>query len=140
MAEGLLRAALDADSNIKVSSAGVAAMPGQSMSRETQSILKKHNASLKGFVSRQVDEALLGQASLVIAMTASHAELIKRFFPDSCGEVKLLGDYIKDDDHWAGADVPDPIGMGESAYEEVAEVIEMALPSIIAEIKKTNNN
>jgi hypothetical protein len=33
--------------------------------------------------------------------------------------------------------VPDPIGMGRRAYEEVAGVLELAIPSIIAYIDQT---
>jgi hypothetical protein len=33
--------------------------------------------------------------------------------------------------------VPDPIGMGPAAYEEVAKVLETAIPSIIAYLDST---
>ena len=139
MAEGLLKASVKGDSNIRVISAGVAAMPGQLVSRETQEILSENGGALKGFKSQQVDEVLLKEADLVIAMTSAHADrvrqLVRQFFSAHVGEVNLLCDYIDPSEGLAGADIPDPIGMGKAAYEEVAEVMALAMPGIIEAIR-----
>lgn len=119
------------DEGVRVVSAGVAAMSGQPASRETQQVLSNKGASLKGFKSQQVDERLLKQADLIIAMTSSHADVVKRYFSDYAGAVNLLCDYVAPEEGLAGADIPDPIGMGMDAYEEVAEVMELALPGIL---------
>ena len=93
--------------------------------------MQSRKASLSGFRSRQVDESLLLQSDLIIAMTNSHASMVKQFFPECADAVCLLCDFVDKDEGLAGADVPDPIGMGKRAYEEVAAVIELALPGII---------
>jgi len=131
MAEALLRKAVGGIPGIKISSAGVGAMPGQSASRETISILEAKKAPLQDFQSRQVDEHLLSSSDLVIAMTKSHAAIVREYFPERADSVSLLCDFIDEDERLVGADVPDPIGMGIEAYQEVAEVIELALPGII---------
>jgi protein-tyrosine-phosphatase len=131
MAEALLRKAVEGIPGIKISSAGVGAMPGQSASRETISILEAKKAPLQDFQSRQVDEHLLSSSDLVIAMTKSHAAIVREYFPERADSVSLLCDFIDEDEGLVGADVPDPIGMGIEAYQEVAEVIELALPGII---------
>ena len=131
MAEALLKEALSGRADIDVGSAGVAAMPGQGASRETVAVLKRKNINFNTFKSRQVDDELLSGANLIITMTESHADTVKRYLPDCAGSVKLLCDFINEDKALAGADVPDPIGMGSEAYEEVAEVIALALPGII---------
>jgi len=113
--------------SVQVSSAGVAAMPGQPASRETQAVLKARGAEMEHFRSRAIDEEILAKADLIIAMTNSHAEVVKRIYPERADSVFLLGDFIEG---CAGQDVPDPIGMGMDAYEEVAEVIELAIPQI----------
>lgn len=135
MAEGLLKSALQSEGNIVVASAGVAAMPGQPMSAETEEILSQKGAAVPSFRSQQVSEKLLSQADQIIAMTASHAEMVRRFFGGSAGEVALLTDFIDPDEGLVGADIPDPIGMGRPAYEEVAEVMELAMPGIIDSLK-----
>ena len=134
MAEGLLKAALHCAggrSDVDVISAGVAAMPGQPASRETQDILEANGASLKGFRSQSVDESLLDRADLVIAMTESHADVVRRYFPTHAENVALLCDFIDPEEGLGGADIPDPIGMGVEAYEEVAEVMNLALLGIV---------
>jgi len=131
MAEALLRKAVGGIPGIKISSAGVGAMPGQSASRDTISILEAKKAPLQDFQSRQVDEHLLSSSDLVIAMTKSHAAIVREYFPERADSVSLLCDFIDEDEGLVGADVPDPIGMGIEAYQEVAEVIELALPGII---------
>ena len=135
MAEALLKEAIRGRAGINVGSAGVAAMPGQGASRETMAVLKRKNINFNTFKSRQVDDALLSEADLIIAMTESHAAHVKRFLPDRARCVKLLCDFIDEGEALSGVDVPDPIGMGSKAYEEVAEVIGLALPGIIEELE-----
>jgi protein-tyrosine-phosphatase len=136
MAEALLRKAVGDNSGLKIGSAGVGAMIGQPASRETLDIVKSKKASLSGFSSRLVDEDLLSSSDLIIAMTNSHAAMVKDYFPKCADSVCLLCDFINEDEGLVGADLPDPIGMGSRAYQEVATVIELALPSIISRLDK----
>ncbi len=129
MAEGLLVAALDEGSKIAVGSAGVAAMSGQLASRETTAILEDRGATLEQFKSRQVDQDLVKEADLIIAMSESHADVLSRLIPGL--EVNLLTDFIDPEEGLQGVDVPDPYGMNQAAYEEVAEVIDLAIPGIL---------
>ena len=69
-------------------------------------------------------------------MTKSHASIVREYFPERADSVSLLCDFIDEDEGLVGADVPDPIGMGIEAYQEVAEVIELALPGIINKLGK----
>ena len=134
MAEGLMQAALKKEHDfVRVASAGVAALPGQRASRETCEILKEKKAELKDFKSDQVDEAILAASSVIITMTDSHAQLVKQCFPDCASRVKLLSEFVSEHDVFYGRDLPDPIGMGASAYQEVAELIERAIPQIVIE-------
>lgn len=131
MAEGLLKAALREEQTVRVSSAGVAATPGQKASRDTLQILKKTGAALNGFTSRQVDDEVVSGADLIIAMTRSHAETVIRHFPTRANDVRLLTDFIDPGEGLQGEDTPDPFGMGTAAYREVAEVMQLAMPGII---------
>ena len=135
MAEGLFRAALRqqslSDQEVSVGSAGVAAMPGQVMSLETEEILNDQDASIDGFRSREVNGELVNDADLIIAMTGSHADVLCRYFPRHAKKVYLMGDFIDENEPVAGREIPDPIGMGKEAYVEVAEVMELAIPSIL---------
>ncbi len=134
MAEGLLRKAVDGRSNFAVSSAGVAASKGAPVSRESLSALKKRGATLENFKSRPVSDEILDAASHVFAMTEGHLAALEAYYPQHSDKFFLVREFSGITDKRQGVDVPDPIGMGPAAYEEVAKVLEAAIPAIIAYI------
>lgn len=129
MAEGLFRKALGQRKGWVVRSAGVAASVGSKESRDTAKILSDRSASLQGFRSQQVSEKMIEEADAVFAMTEGHLSALEYDFPDQTDKFYLLGDFV-DDPEMAG-DVPDPIGQGPRAYEEVAKVLEAAFPGVL---------
>ena len=132
MAEGLFRKAAASRDDLGVGSAGVAAGKGMPASRETLAALRKRDASLEGFASRPVTEELLRQATHVFAMTEGHLAVLEQRFPHHAEKFFLVGEFAGITDKRQGVDVPDPIGMGPAAYEEVAGVLEKAVPAILA--------
>lgn len=134
MAEGLLRKAVAGRADFSVSSAGVAASKGAPVSRETLAALKKRGASLDGFKSRPISDEILDAASHVFAMTEGHLAALEACFPHHSDKFFLVREFAGITDKRQGVDVPDPIGMGSVAYEEVAKVLEAAIPAIIAYI------
>jgi protein-tyrosine-phosphatase len=129
MAEGLFCKALGARAGWVVRSAGVAASVGSKESRETAKVLRDRGAELKEFRSRQVSAAMIAEADAIFAMTQGHLYALEDEFPEFSDKFYLLGDFV-DDESFDG-DVPDPIGMGSRAYEEVAKVLEAAYPGIL---------
>jgi protein-tyrosine phosphatase/ribose 5-phosphate isomerase B len=132
MAEGLFRKATTGRSDIGVSSAGVAASKGSPASRETLAALAKRGAKLENFTSRQVTDSILKEATHVFAMTEGHLTMLEARFPHHAGKFFLVREFSGITDKRQGIDVPDPIGMGHAAYEEVAKVLDTAIPAIIA--------
>ena len=137
MAEGIFRQAIAGRGDYVVSSAGVAASKGAPCSRETAALLKNRKAPLDGFASRPVSETLLSAATHVFAMTRSHLQALESRFPHHSEKFYLVCEFAGLPGEGIGSDVPDPIGMGRRAYEEVAEVLDVAVPSIIAYIDET---
>ena len=137
MAEGLFRKAVAGRGDYKVSSAGVAASRGAPCNPETATLLKKREAMLDNFVSRQVSDAMLSAATHVFAMTHSHLQTLEARFPRHADKFYLACEFAEIPNEGIGIDVPDPIGMGRRAYEEVADVLDIAIPSIIAYIDQT---
>lgn len=132
MAEGLFRKAIAGRGDFEVGSAGVAAAKGCTASGETLAVLKKRGATLDGFKSRPVSETLLAKATHVFAMTEGHLAVLEARFPEHSDKFFLVREFAGISDKRQGIDVPDPIGMGLPAYEEVAKTLEAAIPSIIA--------
>ena len=139
LAEGLFRQATVGRTDFTVSSAGIAATKGTPASRETQHILKQRGAPLTGFKSRPVTATILQAATHVFAMTTGHIAALETRFPEHAAKLFLVREFAGMTDKRHGTDVPDPIGMGIAAYEEVAKLLDAAIPSIIAYIDQTPN-
>lgn len=125
----MFREAMAEDANLKVGSAGVAAMPGGEASRETLEVLRTRGIALDGFRSRMVDEELLREATQVFCMTRSHLEMLEMLYPEYRDRYHLVCDFAEIDGV-VGRDVPDPIGQGRQAYEDVARCLEAAIGGI----------
>lgn len=132
MAEGLLRKAVTGRQDFTVGSAGVAASKGAPVSRDTLKALAKRGAKLENFRSRPVTDSILEEATHVFAMTEGHLAALEASFPQHSDKFFLVREFSGIADKRQGIDVPDPIGMGPTAYEEVAVLLEAAIPSIIA--------
>jgi protein-tyrosine-phosphatase len=135
MAEGLFRQALAGRNDIEVGSAGVFASKGGRASAETLKILRKRNIPLDSFQSRPVTESLIRKATHVFAMTEGHLAHLEERFPNHSRKFYLLREFAQTNEKRPIKDVPDPIGLGLDAYEDVAQVIERALPSLLAYVE-----
>lgn len=132
MAEGLFRKLAAGRKDLVVGSAGVAAARGAFASRETMAILRKLGADLGEFRSRPVTEDLLDEATHVFAMTEGHLAQLEARFPGHSSKFYLTREFSGSLGPGGDPSIPDPIGMGMEAYEEVAEILEAAMPRIIA--------
>jgi protein-tyrosine phosphatase/ribose 5-phosphate isomerase B len=137
MAEAFFRKAVSGRSDYSVKSAGVAASKGSICSSDTAQICKKNDAPLTGFRSQPVTAKLLDEATHVFAMTQGHLAALEGRFPEYSEKFYLVCEFADLPGIGYGSDVPDPIGMGHQAYQDVAEVLEMAIPTIIAYMDQT---
>jgi len=129
MAEGLFRQVVAQD-GLVVSSAGIAAYEGGGASRETREILEERGIELEGFGSRMVDEGIMRDASHVFCMTHGHLETLESLYPEQQDKLFLVCEFVESGGS-VGRDVPDPIGGGRRAYEEVATCLEEAIGGIV---------
>lgn len=137
MAEAIFRKAVEGRGDYSVKSAGVAASGGTPCSRDTKAVCDRMGAPLDGFASQPVSSALLEEATHVFTMTAGHLAVLEDLFPEFSEKYYLACEFVDLPRIGIGADVPDPIGMGKKAYEDVAKVLGQAIPAIIAYIDGT---
>jgi protein-tyrosine phosphatase len=102
-----------------VASAGMSAMPGGRATFEAIQTVGALGLDLECHRSRQVTEALVRQADLILTMTQAHRHGILSHFPDVAPKVKTV---CVD-----GRDVADPVGHPLPAYERAAEIIDSEL-------------
>jgi protein-tyrosine-phosphatase len=137
MAEGLFRAAVVGREDFEVASAGVSAGAGGAVSPETAAILKSRGVEMEGFASQPVSEDLVGAATHVFAMTGRHLAALQALYPEHEDKFYLACEFVDLPGRGIGCDVPDPIGCGAGAYREVAETLDLAIPTLIAYIDQT---
>ena len=136
LAEGLLRHALGDNSEFRVRSAGVAAHPGAPANPETVAVLKASSISLDNHRARPITSEMVRDSMLILAMTATHKEIILELFPDADERVFLLGEFSNDP---SLGDVPDPIGGGRRAYLETRDAIVSAIPALLDFLKHSSD-
>lgn len=109
-----------------VASAGLGAWDGSPFSDETLAALRKRGISLDGHAKRLTPE-MVRKASLVLGMTRSHVVGARALVggEEHQGKVQLVD---------AAGDLEDPIGMGQEAYEMLAERLERVLPGRLREL------
>lgn len=137
MAEGLFAKLIAGRGDYTASSAGVAAYGECPVSAETRAVLEARMAPVPETGGRRIGKDLIETATHVFAMTQSHLDVLERAFPEHSRKFHLVCEFADVDGNGPGADVPDPIGMGRGAYEAVADVLETALPMVIAYIDQT---
>ncbi|PZN08857.1 MAG: ribose 5-phosphate isomerase B [Bacillota bacterium] len=137
MAAAYLRAALDRVGlgDVRVESAGLYALPDLPAPPEARQAVAEHGISLAGHRSRAVDADVVRDADLILAMTRSHAEQLRRRFPEIAGRVAVWREFA------AGRsledpDVPDPFGQSLNHYRIVARQLEREAREVAARLQR----
>ena len=105
--------AQERDLDIRIESAGVAAFDGESASTNAIEALEKYDIDLSYHRSKQVTEELIKQSDLILAMTASHKQVLE---PVAGDKTFTLTEYVG-----AVGDISDPYGGDLETYENTAE-------------------
>jgi len=110
MAEHLLRAELEVRAlDWSVSSAGVAARPGQPMHPSAARILDRRGIDTAGWTSRLVDGVTIDRADLVLTATEAHREAVARLRPNAMARTFTLLQFA----HLIRASPPVAAGTGQ---------------------------
>src|SRR5262245_62059556 len=136
MALGLFRRLLGNRKDIEADAAGVHAVRGQPPSVHAIDVCRRRGVDISTFRSQPLTATLVNRATHIFAMTGSHLETIHLLFPESAEKTFLLREF-EEPGATLWRDLPDPIGMGREVYQECAESIEKALPSLLAFVEET---
>lgn len=116
-----------------VSSAGLSAVDGMPMSPLSAQALTRRHIPLSKHKSKLVRRNMVDKADVILCMTQSHTEEMKRRFPEAAKKIRSLGSYLSD------RDIADPFGGSDEAYERTARDIEAALSALFAELNPGND-
>jgi glycine hydroxymethyltransferase len=136
IAEGLFRHLLGNRKDIEVLSAGVHAVRGQPPSLYAVQVCEEEGADISGQRSEPLTASLVDRATHIFAMTGAHVETIQTLFPQSADKTFLLREF-EEPGTTVWRDVPDPIGLGREVYEDCAQIIKNALPSVLAFVEQS---
>jgi protein-tyrosine phosphatase len=118
-AEYLLKDKL-ADSDIKVSSAGLTALVGKGPEKTATSIALTNNIDMSGHKGQQLSSALIAENDLILVMEERHLSDLLGQYPHARGKTFLLGKWIDD------AEITDPYRQSHEAFEHVYQLIDSA--------------
>lgn len=111
----------------RIESAGISAFPGAPMPREAVLALQRQGIEPGEHQSRPVTPDLVKETDLILTMTRAHAAALESQHGIGPPLVSLLAPD--------GEDIPDPIGGGDSIYEEclseIRRAVETRLPRIL---------
>ncbi len=161
MAEYIFRRILkdkNLDENVSVSSGGIAAFSGDAMAYSAQEVL--HDLwHIDGSMHRSqgLDRELLMKQDLIVTMTASHAEYIKKQLPEAAEKIKTLTEAVTDSAQFldrqnaekgerseivytalSSGDIIDPYGQSYDVYESTARLLHEYL-TILADYIETKS-
>ena len=125
MAEGIARQLLDdgavegVDSGLFIASAGVFASDGVPISPESADALARRGIQADIRSTRLTPE-MIQKGDMVLGMTASHVQAARMMVGE---DSNTLIERVDPD-----RDIEDPIGMGQDAYDRVAERLDEVLP------------
>jgi len=135
MAEAIARDAIDRGvvdlaGSLFVASAGVMAHEGSPVAAEAISTLNRLGIEHRG-IAKRLSPDMVRRADLVLAMTEAHALAARRLVEgDPAAEAKIQQLDLD-------ADIEDPIGLGQFAYDEVAARFRELIPRRLAEALRT---
>jgi len=112
---------------IKIYSAGTAALPGLKATPLSIKIMKKRGISIDSHRSTPLNKKMVEEADLILVMEQRHKEEVLNISPFAEGKVFLLKHFalgIKEE-------ILDPIGGSEKTYQECAQEIEKSLQNLI---------
>jgi len=121
-AEVMLRHAVQGR-GIQVSSAGLGALVGHGIDATAQALLVEQGMDGTAHRARQIDDAILGSADLVLTMERKHIHRITEIAPQASGKTFLLGKWQQD------REIPDPYRQQRPAFEHVYKLMAEGIES-----------
>lgn len=112
----------------QVSSAGLMALPGQSISEMARKVMEKDGTKVDGHLSRLLSREILERADVVLTMTDHHRKMILDSYPEFSNKVFTIRGFLGQE---ANVDISDPYGQSEERYrktrDEIKEISKMLL-------------
>lgn len=120
---------------IETSSAGVGALDGYPPTEETVKTMREYGVDMSGHRSRRLTREMAKEADGIYVMETFHRDAILRQWADLAPKVHLLAEFATSPMPWGlEIDIPDPIRMSTSFYQNVSRVIRDCVRGLAAKL------
>lgn len=120
--------------NYSFQSAGIFAQDKQPASLNALLALEEKNLSLSAHRSQMLTEALVDEASLILAMTSGHLNQILVQYDIPAEKMRTFSQLSNGE----STDIPDPYGQSLPAYKSCLASIEASIPAIVEHLLEQN--
>lgn len=131
MAEGFMNKISSQNDNlVSVSSRGIMVVPGSSVSLNSVRALSEFGIDISDHVPRGITSDDIEKSDLVLTMTSSQCEVLKKALPGCEFKIHSLGSYV------GSSDISDPYGGSYDVYKDCAIQLEEAIDTLYDKINK----
>ena len=116
--------------NIRVSSAGLAAAPGEPASPFAIEAVAWKGADMSDHRAVRLTPEKVLEADLILTMTRGHRDDVNNMFPGHKERVFTLADFAG-----YGSEVPDPLGHALETYRECAHKLEEMIKRVLDKLE-----
>ena len=102
--------------NKHIHSAGVAARLGKGVDPAALNLAKADGLDLSNHRARQINEAMVREADLILVMTSGQYQNMVTKNPADSGKIMLYGQWL-DLNYTNSQDIPDPVGKSKEVFE-----------------------
>ena len=99
-----------------IDSAGLSAVVGHSADAKAQEVMRVDGLDMSDHVAKQIDEALVTTADLILTMSVNQTRWIEEQWPHCRGKTFRIG-------HWIDKDIMDPYQHEKSVFETTRQDI-----------------
>lgn len=128
MAEAVFNS-LNTDDNITPNSAGISILPGSKESAEL--IYRELKLDLKNKKAKQIENELLEESDLVLAMTKYWRDYLIKYYKNYKNKIFTLSEYVG-----VEGEIKDPYGGTVSVYKNTYNQIRESVSLLLSKIKK----
>lgn len=99
-----------------IDSAGLSAVVGHSADAKAQEVMRVDGLDMSDHIAKQIDEALVTTADLILTMSVNQTRWIEEQWPHCRGKTFRIG-------HWLDKDIADPYQHEKSVFETTRQDI-----------------
>lgn len=84
--------------NLRVESAGIAALVGRSVDEYSAEIATENGINIEGHIARQFSSSIAKDFDLILALEKGHTKVIAQQAPEAAGKTMLFGQWVDQQD------------------------------------------